>query len=163
MSSPPVFLYLPDAYPVQRPYPPLYGVCFTCMGRLHSYRSAKQGGIKSLSPLQLSSSDWLTLKSLKHRRNVTFLSIFYSYFHGYCSSELTSCMPPPLLPRPRWRRRFAFSHPYSVHLTNARVNQHLHSFIPFVGKLWNSQANSVFPLAYDLYSFKRWVSRQLLD
>ena len=77
------------------------------------------------------------LQSLKHRRSVASLSIFYRYFHGYCSSELANCMPPPLL-RPRCTRLSTFSHPYSIHLISARVNQHLRSFIPFTGKLWNS-------------------------
>ena len=35
------------------------------------------------------------LQSLNVRRNVASLSIFYRYFHGYCSSELANCMPPP--------------------------------------------------------------------
>ena len=39
--------------------------------------------------------------------------------------------------RPRCTRLSA-SHPYSVHLSNVRVNQYLHSFIPYTGKLWNS-------------------------
>jgi hypothetical protein len=69
-------------------------------------------------------------------------------------------MPPPL-PRPRCTRLSTFSHPYSIHLSNSRVNQHLHSFIPFTGKLWNSLPVSVFPPSYDLNSFKRGVSRHL--
>ncbi len=32
---------------------------------------------------------------LKYRRTVATLSVFYRYFHAYCSSELTDCMPPP--------------------------------------------------------------------
>ena len=100
------------------------------------------------------------LQSLKHRRNVASLSIFYRYFHGYCSSDFANCMPP-LLPRPRRTRLSTLSHPYSFHLTNSRVNQHLHSFIPFTGKLWNSLPDSVFPASYDLNYFKRGVSRHL--
>jgi hypothetical protein len=69
-------------------------------------------------------------------------------------------MPPPL-PRPRRTRLSTLSHPYSIHLPNSRVNQHLHSFIPFTGKLWNSLSDSVFPPSYDLNSFKRGVSRHL--
>ena len=99
-------------------------------------------------------------QSLKHRRSVASLSIFYRYFHGYCSSELANCMPPPL-PRPRCTRLSTFSHPYSIQLTNARVNQYLHSFIPFTGRLWNSLPDSVFPPSYNLDSFKRGVSRHL--
>ena len=100
------------------------------------------------------------LQSLKNRRNVASLSIFYRYFHGYCSSELANCMPPPLR-RPRCTRLSTYSHPFSVQPSNARINQCLHSFIPFTGKLWNSLPDSVFPPTYDLQSFKRGVSRHL--
>ena len=100
------------------------------------------------------------LQSLKFRRNVASLAIFYRYFHGYCSSELANCMPPPLL-RPRCTRLSTYSHPYSVQLPYARVNQYLHSFIPSTGKLWNSLPDSVFPPSYDLDFFKRGVSGHL--
>ena len=83
--------------------------------------------------------------SLSHRRNVASLSIFYRYFHADFFSELANCMPP-LLPRPRCLRLSTSSHLYSVHLPNARVNQYLHSFIPYTGKLWNSLPLSIFHL-----------------
>ena len=54
--------------------------------------------------------------------------------------------------RPRCTRFSTFSHPFSIHLTNARVNLHLHSFIPFTGKLWNSLPDSVSPPSYELNS-----------
>ena len=98
------------------------------------------------------------LDSLSHRRNVGSLSLYYRYFHSDCSSELVNCMPPPL-PRPRCTILSTSSYPCSVHLSNPRVNQYLHSFIPYSDKLWNSLSLSVFPPAYD--SFKRWVSRHL--
>ena len=100
------------------------------------------------------------LDSLSHRRNVAYLSIFYRYIHADCSSEIANCMPPSL-PRPRCTRLSTSSHPYSVNLSNARVNQYLHSLIPITGKLWNSLPLSVFPPIYDLNSFKRGVSRHL--
>ena len=100
------------------------------------------------------------LDSLSHRRNVTSLSFFYCYFHADCSSELANCMPPSI-PRPHYTRLSTFSHPYSVRLSNARINQYLHSFIPYIGKFWNSLSMSVFSPAYNLSSFKRGVSRQL--
>ena len=77
------------------------------------------------------------LDSLSQRHNVASLSIFYRYFHVDCSSELANCMPPLLL-RFCCTRLSTSSHPYSFHLPNARVNQYLHSFIPYTGKLWNS-------------------------
>ncbi len=50
---------------------------------------------------------------LKLRRNVASLSIFYSYFHANCSSDLTNCMAP-LLQRPRCTRLASAAHPYSI-------------------------------------------------
>ena len=100
------------------------------------------------------------LQPLSHRRNVASLALFYRYFHANCSSDLANCVPP-LLPRPYCTRLASSSQPYSVHLSNARVNQYFQSFIPFSGKLWNSLPASVFPPAYDLNCFKREVSRHL--
>ena len=68
----------------------------------------------------------------------------------------------PILPvfinsylRLRCTRLATSCHPYSVHLSTAGVNQYLHSFIPYTGKLWNSLPLSIFPPVYDLNSFKR--------
>ena len=99
-------------------------------------------------------TDYLDYSS--HRHNVASLSLFYRHFHADCSSELAKCMPPPV-PRSRCTRFSTSSHFYSVHLSNAKVNQYLHSFLPYTGKLWNSLPLSVFPPAYDLNSFKRGV------
>ena len=50
---------------------------------------------------------------------------------------------------------------FSVHLSNARINQYSQSFFTFSGKLWNSLPAFVFPISYDLNSFKREVPRHL--
>ena len=96
--------------------------------------------------------------SLSYQQIVASLSIFYRYFHADCSSEFANCMPPPL-PWLRCTRLSTSFHPYLLHLSNARVNQYLHSFIPCTGKLGNFLPLSVFPLGYDLSSSKRGVSR----
>ncbi|MPC27386.1 hypothetical protein E2C01_020556 [Portunus trituberculatus] len=98
------------------------------------------------------------VQPLSHFRNVTHLYIFYRYFHANCSTDRANCILPLLL-RLRCTRLSSSSHSYSVQLTNARVNQHSHSFIPFSGKLWNSLPTSVFLSSYDFTSFKREVSR----
>ena len=77
------------------------------------------------------------LQSLTLRRNIASLAAFYLYFHAYCSSELANCMHLPL-PRPRCTRLSTYSHPYSIHFTNGRDKEYLHSPIPFTCKLWNS-------------------------
>ena len=35
-----------------------------------------------------------TLDSLAHRRSVSALSLFYRYYHGFCSDEIKSIIPP---------------------------------------------------------------------
>ncbi|MPC18955.1 MOB kinase activator 3A [Portunus trituberculatus] len=55
----------------------------------------------------------------------------------HCSTDLANYMPP-LLPHPRCTRLSSSSHRYSVHLSNARLNQYSQSVIPFSGALWNS-------------------------
>ena len=48
---------------IQGPYPSMYGVHFTCLGRFHSYSSLGQDGIKSLSSHQLLSFNWMSSAS----------------------------------------------------------------------------------------------------
>ena len=83
------------------------------------------------SPPQIDCLDFL-----RHRHNVASLSLFYRYFHTYCSSELANCMTPPL-PWSHCTIRSTFSHLYFGHLFNARVNLYVQSFIPYTGKLQN--------------------------
>ena len=131
MVSACIFLSLPAACSVQGPYPLIYGVWVSCLGG-GSTHTALLNRVESKA-FRLINSPPLTDC---HRHNVTSLSLFYHYFHADCSSELSNCMPPPL-PQPRCTR-LSTSHPYSVHLFNARVNQYLHSFVPYTGELWNS-------------------------
>ena len=101
-----------------------------------------------------------SLQPLSVRRNVASLSLFYRYFHGHCSSELSASIPPPLR-RARNTRQASNSHPFSVQLPYARVNRYSQSFMYKTGQLWNCLPLSVFPSVYDLQSFKRNVSRHL--
>merc|ERR1711980_53063 len=91
---------------------------------------------------------------------IASLSLFYRYFHGHCSSELSASIPPPLR-RARNTRQASNSHPFSVQLSNTRVNRYSQSFMYKTGQLWNCLPLSVFPSVYDLQSFKRNVSRHL--
>ena len=104
------------------------------------------------------------IDTYSHWRNVASLSLFYRHFHADCSSELANCMPPPI-PQ-SCCTRLSTSHPYYIHISNTRVYQYLHSFIPYTGKLWNSLLLSVFSPDYDLNSFKpltlTWTSTPCL-
>ena len=90
----------------------MYGVCFTCLGRLHSYSSFEQGGVES-KVFRLINSSPLTdcLQPLSHGRNVASLALFHRYFHDNCFSDLANCMPL-LLPRPRCTSLASSSHLY---------------------------------------------------
>ena len=119
MASASIFLSLPAACSVQGPYPHMYGVWLSCLGG--STHTVLLRRVESKA-LRLINSSLLTdgLDYLSHQRNVASLSLFYRNFYADCSSELANCMPPPL-PRPRCPRLSTFSHPYSVHFSNARL------------------------------------------
>ena len=150
MVSASIFLSLSTTCSVQGPYPPMFGIWLSCLGE--STHKALLNRVESKA-FRLINFPPLTncLDSLSHRRNVASLSIFYRYFHTECSSEITNCMPPKI-PRLRSTRLSTSSHPNSVPLSNARVNQYLHSFIPYTvnsGTLFRCLFFHM--LAYDLY------------
>ena len=90
-----------------------------------------------------------SLQPLSLRRNVASLSLFYRYYNGHCSSELLTCILPPLR-CVRSTRLATHSHPYAVQLSNARVDCYSQSFIYATGQLWNCLPLSVFPPVYNL-------------
>nr|CAH7757868.1 unnamed protein product [Callosobruchus chinensis] len=61
---------------------------------------------------------------LSHRRAVGDLSLFYRYSNGFCSSELTSIIPP-------------LSKPAAVVLHTSRTERYDRTFIPRVSRAWN--------------------------
>ncbi|KAL7631513.1 UNVERIFIED_CONTAM: hypothetical protein RMT77_018187 [Armadillidium vulgare] len=98
-----------------------------------------------------------SLQSLSARRIVASLSLYYRYYNGHCSSELSRCIPPSL----RIARATPLStqsHPFSVQLSDLRLNRYAQSCIYSTGKVWNTLPLSVFPTPFDLHTFKRRVS-----
>src|SRR6201990_1727822 len=61
-----------------------------------------------------------SLQSLSARRTVASLSLYYRYYNGHCSSELSRRIPPPLR-RVRATRLSTQSHPFSVQLSDPRL------------------------------------------
>ncbi|KAL7632441.1 UNVERIFIED_CONTAM: hypothetical protein RMT77_017217 [Armadillidium vulgare] len=98
-----------------------------------------------------------SLQSLSSRRIVASLSLYYRYYNGHCSSELSRRIPPPLR-RARATRLFTQSHPFSVQLSDPRLNRYALSYMYSTGKVWNTLPSSIFPTSYDLHTFKRRVS-----
>lgn len=102
------------------------------------------------------------LQSLAHRRAVASLSLFYRYYHGFCSTELASSVPLPLVFH-RPSRAQAASHPYQVSVPVCRIANFESSFFPRTAKLWNTLPLSVFPPSYNISTFKRRINKLVLS
>src|ERR1044072_5742317 len=98
-----------------------------------------------------------SLQSVVGHLIVASLSLNYRYYNGHCSSELSRCIPPPLR-RARATRLSTQSRPFSVQLSDPRLNRYALSYMYSTGKVWNTLPSSIFPTYYDLHTFKRRVS-----
>ena len=98
-----------------------------------------------------------SLQSLSGRRKVASLSLYYRYYNGHCSSELHNCIPPPLR-RARATRLSTRSHNFSVQLSVPRLNIGVRSFFYSASVLWNTLPSSMFPITFDMDTFKRRAS-----
>ena len=96
------------------------------------------------------------IDSLEHRRKVGALTLFYRYFHGRCSSELSSIVPP-LQNSVFVTRRSAQAHPYVVIPRFCRTVKYSGTFFSTVIGLWNHLPAHVFPSQYDPQAFKENV------
>ena len=100
------------------------------------------------------------LDSLAHRRTISALSLYYRYYHGVCSVELKSIIPPKAV----FTRNTRFSnaqHPFAVKLNKNRTNAYANSFVPMTSRDWNSLPATVFPATYNLQLFKTRIHRHL--
>nr|CAH7723288.1 unnamed protein product [Callosobruchus chinensis] len=82
------------------------------------------------------------LQPPSHRRTVGDLSLFYQYSNGFCSSELTSKIPPLSKPA-RCTRGTSSSHPRAVVLRTSRTERYDRTFVPRVSGAWNGLPGDV--------------------
>ena len=101
------------------------------------------------------------LESLAHRRNVASLSLFYRYYSGRCSSELTQLVPLPFS-RGRSTHYSDRLHDFCVTIPRCYKDVYVNSFFPHIARLWNSLPIECFPLTYNLDGFKSRINRHLL-
>ena len=88
------------------------------------------------------------------------LSIFYKYFFGRCSEELSHCVPVPK----NWgcNTRLASSlHKFWVEVRYPRIDWYNSCVFSYAANLWNSLPSSVFPSFYNLSSSNCRVYRHL--
>ena len=133
----------------------------------HQWRGAPKHFLATLDAIQkwaikLIEDPALTnsLDSLAHRGTISALSLYYRYYHGVCSVELKSIIPPKAL----FTRNTRFSnaqHPFPVKLDKNRTNAFANSFIPMTSRDWNSLSVTVFPATYNLQLFKTRIHRHL--
>ena len=102
-----------------------------------------------------------SLEPLDHHQNVVSLSLFYRYYFGRCSSEMTPLVPLPYSPG-RSTHYSNRSHDFSVIIPRCYKDVYVNSFLLRTAKLWNSLSIECFPLTYDLSDFKSRINRYLL-
>ena len=110
--------------------------------------------------IQLINNSNLTksLQPVSHRLLVGDLSIFYRYFHGYCSQEIREIIPVHLR-RVRTTTSPTHLHHFQVSLPNSRTLSHKSSFIPRTCSLRNVLPSSCFSESYNLPSFKSKIDK----
>ena len=103
----------------------------------------------------------VSLEPLAYSQNVASLSLFYRYYFGRCSSELSQLVPLPYS-RGRSTRYSDRLHEFSVTIPRCYKDVYINSFFPGTAKPWNPQPIECFPLTYDLNSCKSRINRHLL-
>lgn len=103
-----------------------------------------------------------SIDSLKHRRDVGCVALFYRYFHGRCSAEIRGLIPSVQL-FSRTTRLSRGAHPFHVVTTFQRTTHYRDSsFFSRTVRLWNSLPASVFPNSYDVDKLKTNVHKHFL-
>ena len=106
----------------------------------HLWRRASKHSLNTLDAIQRRAIRLIrdpaltdTLDSLAHHRSVSALSLFYRYYHGFCSDEIKSIIPPKASSA-RNTRFFNIQHPYALKLDTNRTNAFANSFIPMTSR-----------------------------
>ena len=134
----------------------------------HLWRGASKYSLTSLDTIQkrairLIDDSALTdsLDSLAHRRNVSALFLYSRYYHGRCSDELKSVIPPTAC-FARSTRFTDSQHSFAVKLEKCRTTSFANMFVPMTSKNWNSLPASIFPSTFITQVHKHVRPRPLL-
>ena len=100
-----------------------------------------------------------SLEPLAHHRNLTSLSLFYSYYFGKCQSKMAELVS--FLYSPDSSTRYSNSlHDFYVTFLECNKDFFVNSFFIRTASLWNSLPAVNFPLTYNINGFKSRVNRQ---
>ena len=91
-----------------------------------------------------------SLEALAHHRNVASLRLYYRYYFGRCSSELTRLVPLPFL-RGRSTRYSGRLHDFSVSIPRCYKDVYVNSFFPRTTRPWMNILHRIF--SFDLRLF----------
>lgn len=94
------------------------------------------------------------LDSLPLRRDVGSLCIFYRIYHGECSEELFGLIPAAEFHHRTSRQNSKF-HPYHLDVRKSTTTRFLRHFLLRTTTIWNQLPPTVFPIRYDLGTFKK--------
>nr|CAH7726691.1 unnamed protein product [Callosobruchus chinensis] len=92
------------------------------------------------------------------QRAVGDLSLLYRYSNGFCSSELTSIIPP-LSNSARCTRESSSSHPRAVVLHASRSKRYYRTFIPSLSRAWDGLPSDVLVEPAIVRPFKSRVNK----
>ena len=95
-----------------------------------------------------------SLEPLAHRHNIVSLSLFYRYYFGRCSFELTE-LDPLHCSRGRSTR---YSNKFSFSVTIPTCYKDINKFFPATPRLWNSFPEECFALTFDRNDLKSRVT-----
>ena len=103
-----------------------------------------------------------SLEPLARCWNVANLSLFYRYYFGRCSSELTQ-LTQFRYSQGRTTCYSDRSHDFFVTILRCYKDVSVNNFLPRTARLWNSLSIECFPLTYDLNGVKSRINRHLLN
>ena len=102
-----------------------------------------------------------SLEPFTHRQNVVSLSLFYKYYFGRRSSELTHLVPL-LYSHGMFTRYSDRLHDFSVTILRCCKAVYINSFFHCTSRIWNSLPIERFPLTCGLNGIKSRINRHIL-
>jgi len=97
------------------------------------------------------------IDTLEHRRIVGAITLFYRYYYGECSSEISTLIPP-LHNSTLVTRQSARAHPHVVASEFCRTAKFKGTFFSVAIRLWNSLPTHVFPPVCNPQLFKNNIN-----